>query len=403
MVKIKLAVIRSTRAKDGSYKIRIAIGHKSETHYIVTRFSVPSLANFRNGTIIGTPTAHHDNLKLRQLLTDYEDRLDRIPNPAELSPVELRDTLKRMSPSSSSETILGMFDKVTTQMAAENRRTHIIMFARKCLAESMKGDMHLQNVNPSTVDMFLRYQKDKGLANSSINTNMQQFRKVVNIAIREGLVKYDIHPFAFWHELARPYRDTDISVEDMRKIATLETKDSHLAIARDALMLSYYLGGINLVDLVKIDFSKAEGTLDYLRTKTRNTSSTRIQFSIHPEAQKIIDRIMGPDGHVRFAKMKTYNSVNNAVGKYIKELARAMKIRNAGRITYYTARKSFVQHGFDLGISLEVLEYCVGHTSGHRRTIYNYMRVMSRHADEAINKIVENLLGTNEKPPVLAD
>ena len=391
MVKIKLAVIRSTRAKDGSYKIRIAIGHKSETHYIVTRFSVPSLANFKNGTIVGTPTAHHDNLKLRQLLTDYEDRLDRIPNPSDYSPTELRDMLKRMTPTSNTATIMEMFDRETKKMEAEKRRTHIIRFSRKVLQEHLGADVALANITPTTVDAFFHFMRDKGYTNSTINTTMQQFRKVVNIAIRDGLIRYDIHPFAYWHDLARPYRDIDISVEDMRKIAMMETDNKHKTIARDVLMLSYYLGGINLVDLVKIDFRKANGTLDYVRTKTRNTSGVRIQFSIHPKAQEIIDRTMGTDGRIRFGKLSTYYSISNEVNRHIKEIAAELGIRNAKAITYYTARKSFVQHGFDLGISIEVLEYCVGHTSGHRRTIYNYMRVMSRHADEAINKIISNL------------
>jgi site-specific recombinase XerD len=396
MVKIKLAVIRSTRAKDGSYKIRIAIGHKSETHYIVTRFSVPSLSNFKNGTIVGTPTAHHDNLKLRQLLTDYEDRLDRIPNPSELSPTELRDTLRNMTPSNHRTTIVEIFDRETSRMASENRRTHIITFAKKILLEYTNGDMALADINPTTIDGYFRYMKDRKFANSSINTNMQQLKKVINIAIRDGLIRYDIHPFAYWHDLSRPFRDTDISVSDMRKIATLQTTNKHHIIARDALMLSYYLGGINLIDLTKIDFSKTDGKLDYIRTKTRNTSGVRIQFSIHPKAQEIINRLRGSDGHLHFAKLKTYQSINNTIGIYIKELARELKIRNADSLTYYTARKSFVQHGFDLGISVEVLEYCVGHTSGHRRTIYNYMRVMSRHADEAINTIISNLFNDTQ-------
>lgn len=55
MTTIKLAVLRHTRAKDGSYKIRIAIGHQSETSYIVTKYRVNSFGNFRNGVVVGQP------------------------------------------------------------------------------------------------------------------------------------------------------------------------------------------------------------------------------------------------------------------------------------------------------------------------------------------------------------
>lgn len=201
MARIKLAILRSTKAKDGTYKIRLAIGHKSETHYIVTRFSVPSLSNFRNGTIIGTPTAHHDNLKLRQLLTDYEDRLDRIPNLSELSPVELRDTLKRMSSSNHSATVMEMFAEQIKKKREDGRTTRFIEFSQKCLSEFLHGDTALQNITPTTIDSFYRHMKQRGFANTTINNQMQQLRKVINDAIRDGYVKYDTHPFSYWHTL----------------------------------------------------------------------------------------------------------------------------------------------------------------------------------------------------------
>ena len=39
MATIKLAVLKHTKAKNGSYKIRISVGHRSETHYIVIPYS----------------------------------------------------------------------------------------------------------------------------------------------------------------------------------------------------------------------------------------------------------------------------------------------------------------------------------------------------------------------------
>ena len=395
MARIKLAILRSTKAKDGSYKIRLAIGHKSETHYIVTRFSVPSLSNFRNGTIIGTPTAHHDNLKLRQILTDYEDRLDRIPNLSELSPVELRDKLKNMRPSTHTSTILEQIEKQIANKLSDGRTITFILHLKKCLSDYI-GDIALQDITPATIEGFHRHMRNSKYANATINSNMQQLRKVINDAIRDNLVRYDTHPFSYWHALPIPFRDIDISVEDMRKIANYHANDK-TDISRDIFMLSYYLGGINLIDLANINFSSCNGILDYVRHKTKNTSNVRVQISIHPMAQAIIDKYIGTDGHLHFGKLKTFNTLSLTVNREIKIIGQRLNIHRSGNLAYYTARKSFVQHGFDLGISLDVIEYCIGHTSGHSRTIYNYMRVMRRHADEAIRKIIGNLHQTNEQ------
>ena len=51
MATIKFAVLKHTKAKDGTYKIRISIGHKSETHYIVTPYHVNALSEFNNGVV----------------------------------------------------------------------------------------------------------------------------------------------------------------------------------------------------------------------------------------------------------------------------------------------------------------------------------------------------------------
>lgn len=394
MVKIKLAVIRSARAKDGTYKIRIAIGHKSETHYIVTPYSVPSLANFKNGTIIGTPTAHHDNIKLRQLLTDYEERLERIPNPGDYSCGQLRDVLKRMIPRNPSVTLAQLIDELIRRNREEGRQTNVLTFVGGIVAQYLAPGMTAATMTPATVDAFGRALSGHGYANGTINAIMQQARRAVNIGIRDFGVKYDTHPFAYYKPLPRPYRDRDISVGDMRKIMRFETKVKRFAICRDALLLSYYLGGINYADLVEVDFGKARGVLDYVRKKTRRTSGTRVQIAIVPEAQEIINKYL-QGGRVVYLPTYSQDSTKAYFGKNMREMAKAAGVADYEKVTYYTARKSFVQHGFDLGISLETLEYCLGHSTGGRM-IYNYMRVMRKHADKAIARIVAQL--TEETP-----
>lgn len=392
MVKLKFAVLKSTRAKDGTYKVRIAIGHKSETHYITTPYAVPSPSHFVAGVIVGTPTAHHDNIKLRQILTDYEERLERIPNPSDYSPTELRDALKRMRPTTSTATLLQAFQTKRGNMVTEKRNHKFLDYTQQKALAFLHGDVPLSSITPTTIESFRRYLQIARLAANTINTIMSQLRHVINTSIRDGLVRYDINPFAYWHNLPTAFRDVDLTPPELRIIRdSRPTKIGHI-IARDFLMLSYYLGGINLVDLLAVDFSKAKGTIDYIRRKTEKTAATRVQFAIIPEAQQIIERYTNDKGRIIVTRGNTrINAPTIYINRNIKSLAKKLGIPSHDKLTYYTARKSFVQHGFDLGIPLETLEYCVGHTTNHGRTIYNYMRVMRRHADEAIRKIVDNL------------
>jgi hypothetical protein len=50
------------------------------------------------------------------------------------------------------------------------------------------------------------------------------------------------------------------------------------------------------------------------------------------------------------------------------------------------------QPGFELGISLEVLEYSIGQSMKKNRPIFNYVRIMRTHADNAMRLILDNLI-----------
>ena len=89
-------------------------------------------------------------------------------------------------------------------------------------------------------------------------------------------------------------------------------------------------------------------------------------------------------------KEKDYPSFMCGVHYNIKATAKALGITK--RISFYTARKSFVQHGFELGIPLETLEYCIGQTMKSNRPIFNYVKIMRQHADLAIRQVIDNLL-----------
>ena len=64
----------------------------------------------------------------------------------------------------------------------------------------------------------------------------------------------------------------------------------------------------------------------------------------------------------------------------------------SSNVSFYSARKSFVQHGYDLGIQIETIEYCIGHSMKANRPFCNYLRIMQRHADAAMRKIFDALL-----------
>jgi len=395
MATIKLAVLKHTKSKDGSYKIRISIGHRSETHYIVTSYSVNALSEFDNGIVVRVPNAHEINIKLRNLLNDYEERLERIDSPEDYTCKELRDLLKSMRTHSSKVTFKQVSEQYQKELIEDRRGSYAGMLQNslRLFFEFTGGDVFLSEISTITISEFERWLKRKGVSQTYISMTLSMTRTIVNRAIRMQLVTYSVHPFTYWKRPADPERELDISVEDVRAIRDAQPRLKKQRIARDIFMLSYYLGGINLIDLLEIDF-RGVSVLEYTRHKSRNMklSDKRISFTLQPEAKELISKWMNRNtGRLDFGYKFSYKNFLAYVTRSIKSLAKDIDIQDYRKVCYYTARKSFVQHGFDLGISLEVLEYCIGQSVKNNRPIFNYLKIMRKHADVAFRQILDNL------------
>lgn len=395
MATIKLALLKHTQAKDGSYKIRIAVGHRSETHYIVTKYRVSSPSEFDNGTVVRIPDAHQMNIELRKLLNDYEQRLESIIDPDIYTCQQLRDTLKNMRPKTTSATFAQVSREYQAELIRDGQQSYasLLSGALNKFTAFFNGDIFLSDINTTTISEFERWLKRSGASQAYSGMILSMTRTIINRAIRQQLVTYQIHPFMYWKRPTDEEREIDISPSELRTIRDCRPRLRQQLVARDLFMLSYYLGGINLIDLLSIDFRNIT-VLEYVRHKSRNTktSDRRISFTIQPEAQDIIKHWRNRNtGRLDFGYKFSYRNFLRYVTRGIKSLAEDLQLQDYKKVCYYSARKSFVQHGFDLGISLETLEYCIGQSVKSNRPIFNYLKIMRRHADVAIRTILDNL------------
>ena len=190
MATIKLAVLKHTKAKDGTYKIRISIGHKSETHYIVTPYSVNALSEFDKGMVVRLPNAHEINIKLRNILNDYEERLERIPSPDDYTCKELRDLLKSMRPHSSTATFQQVSKQYQKELTEDGRGSYASMLknSSRLFQDFAGGDSFLSEISTITISEFERWMKRKNVSQTYISMTLSMIRTIVNRAIRMQLV-----------------------------------------------------------------------------------------------------------------------------------------------------------------------------------------------------------------------
>ena len=214
---------------------------------------------------------------------------------------------------------------------------------------------------------------------------------LLNYAKRCGYVQFRVDPF-FGYELPKmEVRQSWISVDEVRTIRDLKTTKPNLQKCRDLFMLSYYLGGINMTDLLDINFDEHSEVIHYIRKKTENRPKLNkfVEFSIPDEAKPIIAKWKGPDGKLAVTKYQRKDGLHCFFDTNMSKLAEATGIKN---LIYYSARKSFSQHAFDLGISTSVIDYILGHRVDKGGTsLYNYISVTPEIATEAVRKVLDNL------------
>lgn len=394
MATLKLVIYPAKALKDGRHKIRICVSHHQENRYIVTNVIVDNEKQFKNGQVVGRPDSGMLNKKLRLKLNGYQDAIDRI-DPDNYTCSQLKDYLekntkaKALTISQAADQHIDKLKKETTKALYRRTRDYFVEFA---------GNVPLEMISPVMVDGFDAYLRDvKGNGGTSRAIHLRQLRSFINPQIRHGNVEYKAAPFVDVVIPESQERILDITVEEFRIIRDADVKEKPLRMARDLFCLSYYLGGINLIDLMEIDFSKAT-VVEYIREKSANTKrgDKMISLTIQPEARDIIDRWIGRNGKLDFGYNYSYDNFRNYATSQIKRLAARLGIEK--RVVYYSARKSLVQHGFELGVSLEVLEYSIGQSMKRNRPIFNYVRIMRTHADQAMRMILDNLKDEKEKP-----
>lgn len=389
MATLSLTVFKAKQLANGKHKIRIAVRHHHETAYIITPYIIDDISQFKNGNVIKRYDADVMNVQLRTLMNKYQKILDDVYNIGALSAKDLKNTILSYHKTDDNITIGKICDNFVKELKEDGRKGYAELIERcgKYFIEFSKGDVPANSITPITVSNFDRFLRNKKKLNqTTTGMYLTRLRVLTNLGKKRYFVKQDINPFQDCIIPQPMERNIDISIEQFRKLKSYSGKSRIEKIAKDLWFLSFYLGGINLIDLMRIDFTVSK-QIEYVRTKTKNTKrgDKRIEISIPAEAKPIIDKYVSKSGILNFGYNFSYGNFNRYIGRTLRKIGKEIGIK---RLCYYSARKTFVQYGFELGIPLEVLEYTIGQSMKQNRPIYNYIRIMRKHADEAIDKII---------------
>lgn len=390
MASLSPVIVPAKVLKGGKHKIRISLAHNGETRYILTDIIIDSAKEFKNGRIVKRTDAAILNTKLRNLLTKYQSALDEVQYLNGLTCAEAVELIKNSGAKKNLN--LGQIAEEflsNTRVSKGTIRCYTTLWRR--LKKYVSPSIMPANINYGTVLGYINALETKNLKPSTIKESITFFITVINYAKKCGYVEYKINPFVKLPLSPSEPRNSWINVDGIKKIRDLKIKGRTSNKVRDIFMLSYYLGGINMADLIKINFNEQQKTLHYVRQKTekRHKINKFVEFEIPEEAKVIIERWAGQDGFITFKKAKSKASYADNCTYHMKKIA---ELSGYPQLIYYSARKSFAQHAFDLGISESVIDYILGHKLGKEdSSLYSYIKVTPEMATAAIRKVLDNL------------
>lgn len=387
MATISLAVVPGKALKDGKHKVRVAVAHNSQTRYIVTDVTLDSIKEWKNGKVVKRDDASYLNIKLLKLMQDIQRAIDDTPYIEGLSCSELVEAVMQTR-RHRSLTLRAVFDELMeVSSAAASTKTLYGSYFRM-LTSVIPEQTLITNVTPVMVRRFVKA-KEGRISQVYINSILTFLSQMFTHSQRNGYTDFRIKPTDGLVRKVVSVRQNWLTPDEIRHVRDFKCKYKGFDRFRDIFMLSYYLGGINIVDLFKINFDECGRKIKYVRTKTRRVVKVNafVEFDIPDEAWEIIKRHKGADG-----RLKTYTSGNGR--QCLSSSIAAERYRGLlglPQLTFYSARKSFAQHAFSLGVSESVIDFVLGHSlgSGGHGMLYSYVKVTPEMATECVRKVCD--------------
>lgn len=392
MAQLSFVVVPSRVNSDGTHTIRLKITNVNTTRYILTKYKVGSEKQFQNGKVVKHPQAAAINQKLNIMLGEYETLLSKMVAPRATA-TEIKNFLEQ--PRFAGEDLCEYAKKYISELKHNGQDSYAqnMGYTLKYLTECFGDNVALSSINTAAIKMWEKWLVNMGYSPTTINIRMSHLKALLNAAVTEGIVEYKVFPFRGYKMPTKNVREIWISKDELKKLReavfTGVSARRH-TVARDLFMLSFCFAGINLTDLM--DAQLDGDTINFVRKKTatKKQGEKSISLTIQPEARAIIDKYITENGRLDFGyNYSQYEQFRSFVTKGLNKIGEGLDFEK--KLMFYSARKTFVQFGQQLGIPLYVLEYAIGQSikDSNSRPIFDYMRVMRFQADLAIRKIID--------------
>lgn len=241
-------------------------------------------------------------------------------------------------------------------------------------------DIPFSDIGVGWLGKYELWLRKQGISDNTIGIRFRNLRMIYNLAITQGYAKKENYPFETY-KLSRLHKATAkraIHKEDVLTIMRYYecTSSFYTRLAVDLFMFSYFMGGINFVDMAYLTSRNIQGDrLVYTRRKT----SKLINLPLGDDAKVILQRQRNIDKTYLFpvlsSEHKTEQQRLNRLHKVITKVNRELKqigkeLCLPVKLTTYVARHSFATILKREGVPTSIISETLGHSSERVTQIY---------------------------------
>jgi integrase len=400
MASIRIKLDRRKANAEGNYPVKIIIFNNQTNASVSLNLYIPEKAWSGDGLDRPVKSSHPAskiiNNRIQERYTAIMKAiidLERDGKTVQMKAVEIKNhIINKNSPPVNTRPSFGRYanryaDSCKSMGTGTNYRYTI-----KKLNEYAKKDLSFEDITHSFLRKFDEHLTAEG---SSVNTRSIHFRNiraVFNRAIDDEIIKPDLYPFRKFKIKNEQKNRESLTSAQVKTLYNYNFKTSSLKMARDCWMLSFFLCGINPIDLYNLKKPDKDSRISFVRTKTRHNTHDLIKLLLPPEAQSIIDSYKsGPDSEylLKFeSKYIEYSSFKRFLSKKIREIS---KITGLSGLTMYWARYSWATIADRIGIQEKIISKGLGHVdkslAGRTYISFDWSRV-----DRANRQVIDTVL-----------
>lgn len=410
MASISLYLDTRAKSKSGLYTIKISIRNGKSSYFIPTAIRITK-DNWASGVVVGTSNDRKINKLLDMKLSTLRLKLVSVSASTDISNLTAKQLAAMLDcvtikEESKEPLVKPFFDKFIESKDKQNTKEVYIGTKSKLASYCNLDTLTFSDITYNFICDFERFMKEKGNAVNTRSIHMRNLRALYNEAIKEGLINSDSYPFKMFQIKTEETAKRSLSVEELRALRDYQCVGAERKYI-DLFFISFYMAGINLVDLLQLPpLANGKVNVEYRRSKT----NVLCQFDIPIEALRLIEKYKGENHLVSFGEdyenrrslihhmNQTLQKIGDVSWVDVRASNNAVhkkKVRKPlfPNITSYWARHTWATIAADIDIPDAVIDAALGHKSPYRMTDV-YVRRNIKKVNDAIRKVIDYV---NEK------